>query len=302
MVEVEPNDKLLFSGYDGLNLDFKRAKLEFPDPEALGEFINDISAWSINSTAFLQPPTLQIEGKGDVFCVGIPVRNVDFYREQSVEIAKFGMYQFAYVFGSGPSIFVQMFQSTLNGLKESPRNLLERRYYLEDEFLVNGAEGFSPALSGSLLDLGIGIIDSASLKIDSTGVNLNADGQILGNQPVQVKFGLIEMDMAINGARLATVTIRGINVRKGYPRFDFVVNSSPVLEPKDSDEISAIVAQFLSGNLDGLNLLCVRLRVTGPTDSFVPWLSNVFDSVNVYSVFLTSPRPTYHCRFSRNNL
>jgi hypothetical protein len=90
LVEVEPNDKLLFNGHDGLHLDFERAKIEFPDPEGVGEFINEISAWAIHGSATTSP-TLQIEGKGDVFCMGIPVRNVDFYREQSIEMAKFGM-------------------------------------------------------------------------------------------------------------------------------------------------------------------------------------------------------------------
>jgi hypothetical protein len=89
LVEVEPNAKLLFTGHDGLNLDFERAKFEFPDPEGVGEFINEISEWAIHGSA-TDPPTLQIEGKGDVFCMGIPVRNVDFYREQSIEMAIFG--------------------------------------------------------------------------------------------------------------------------------------------------------------------------------------------------------------------
>lgn len=92
-MEAEPRDKLLFTGTDGLNLDFKRARFEFPDPAALADFTNEISSWLINGTAKL-PPTLQIEGKGDVFCMGIPVRNVNFYREQSIEMAKFGIHDF----------------------------------------------------------------------------------------------------------------------------------------------------------------------------------------------------------------
>lgn len=283
MVEIEPNTKLLFTGEDGLHLDFKKAKLEFPDPEGLGEFINDITAWTIHGVA-TDPPTLQIEGKGDVFCMGIPVRNVDFYREQSIEMAKFGMMRLVLMI-LGPSIFRQLVSSSLPKAaptsNSSDGRSLRRRSTEDEEFIVNGVHGFSSALSGSLVDLGMSTIDSASIKVDSTGVNLKTEGRLNGHQPLQIKLGQVGFDVTVNGGQIATITIRGIDIIKGSPDFGVDLNIAPMLDPRDSAIISKAAVKLASGDLTGLFTDCRRLYVNGPANETILWISELVDSIDV---------------------
>jgi hypothetical protein len=149
------------------------------------------------------------------------------------------------------------------------------------EFLVNGVQGFSPALSGSLLDFGIATISSASIKIDSTGVNLKTEGRINGHQPLQIKLGEVGMDVTVNGGQLATVTIRGIDILNGSPHFGVEVNIAPMLDPEDSAILSKVAAQLANGDLTGVFTDCRNIYVKGPTNERVAWISEVADSIDV---------------------
>jgi hypothetical protein len=154
-----------------------------------------------------------------------------------------------------------------------------------DAFIVNGVEGFSPALSGSILDFGIATINSASIKIDSTGVNLKTTGRINGHQPFQIKLGEVGFDVTVNSGQLATVIIRRIDVVKGSPDFGVEVNIAPMLDPKDSAILAKVAALLAQGDLTGVLASCRSIYVKDHANEKVAWISKVADGIDVCPAF-----------------
>ena len=96
LFDLELNDKVYMNGWDPTTLNLERNGLIVRDPDNLADFINSMSRWFLsgNMSTTSAPYDLLIDGKGDVLCLGIPVRNVDFHREQSLDILKqyFGIF------------------------------------------------------------------------------------------------------------------------------------------------------------------------------------------------------------------
>lgn len=44
--------------------------------------------WYLRGANDTVPFELVVDGRGDVICMGIPVRNIDFHREQSLEFIR----------------------------------------------------------------------------------------------------------------------------------------------------------------------------------------------------------------------
>jgi hypothetical protein len=84
------------NGWEGTLLDFKENSLTVRDPENLARFvngmvylaINDKAEWYLKGANETVPYSLSIAGKGDVVCMGIPVRNINFARKQNLDFIK----------------------------------------------------------------------------------------------------------------------------------------------------------------------------------------------------------------------
>lgn len=254
-----------------------------------------------NNTTIPNPYKIKITGKTDVWVCGILIRDMDFSRVQDLEFGRLlqwtGLFLFLqlekYVI---PAIDGMIDVTTLNApASKKDANSLTRS--LQRRSLKEKTQ--SPALSDGI-QIGSAVVDNMNLRVDSSGISLEADATVLGGpyQPYDFWIPLIAFNIHLDKSKFAQFQIKEFALHQNNYDLRVYTGLYPTVDSADFSKISDSLANIASSRpaiagIKGIDFVLANNQT-------FPWIKTVFGELEV--LYASNCRLIYPCRLFKNDL
>lgn len=138
--------------------------------------------------------------------------------------------------------------------------------------------------AGPELTLGPAVVTHLDVKLDSTGLNIKADGKLTGDQIITLAFEEFGLDLTLNSEPLAKILIRDLALAETVSDFKLDASVAPSLNMTSNvlDSANLAVELLTAGKFDGLTAGIANSYVRGPGGARYRWMDTFFDAVKVW--------------------
>jgi hypothetical protein len=142
--------------------------------------------------------------------------------------------------------------------------------------------------SGPELTLGPATVSHLDVKVDSTGLNIKADGKLTGDQIITVKFDEMGLDLTLNSEPLATVKITNLDLVEKIADFKLDAGVAPSINmtPRGIESANLATERLIAGKFDGLTAGIGNAYMRGPGGKRYKWMDEFLGAVKVCTTFL----------------
>lgn len=245
-------------------------EIHFPDRENARNVITSLADYLVganNTHNLINPPfQIYIEGWSTVYLCGLPVYNINFYREQKLDFTSAFNWIGRNIFGGVSSLFDQ--NNFSNYLGSLGTIALSSNGTILEQIIPEALEEEKTKIT------------DFHLTVDEQGLALNVKGKFLKEQKAVFDLGTMTLLVKLNGHVLAKVSVIGLTTSKEDLTFDLKILVEPQIEG-DVQGIKAALDAIGSGELGGVTAGIQNISFNVPNNPNLQWLNDIISGINV---------------------